>query len=301
MLRIAAPAKINLTLHVTGRRADGYHTLDSLVAFADVFDHVSVDHAETLSLEVVGPNAAALSATHAQENIVLRAARVLASAIGTEKGAHVVLHKVLPVAAGIGGGSADAAAVLLALSRLWHSDLPQESLLALAAAIGADVPVCLQGRATQIGGVGEQFVDVPSLPPSWLVLANPGVALSTPEVFRMRTGAFSEPAPLDVAPPDAAALASELAKRRNDLTAAAISLVPGIGVALSALAALPGALLSRMSGSGATCYALFASEGEAQAAARILRADHRGWWIVAAPLLSEFDAFALGGKPNLQR
>lgn len=292
---VLAPAKINLTLHVTGRRDDGYHLLDSLVVFAGIHDRVTLEPLEApddgLALAVTGPYAAPLRGTADGDNIVLRAARALAEATGVPAAARITLDKALPVAAGIGGGSADAAAALRGLCRLWGVSLPAAQMYALAARLGADVPVCLRGRATLVSGVGEVLSDAPPLPAAWLVLANPGVPLSTPAVFKARGGAFSDPLPLDEAPRDAAALAAALARRRNDLTAAAISLAPEIGTALAALGALPGCLLARMSGSGVTCWGLFETEYAAVSACRALRAAHPLWWSEAAPLLAETAPF----------
>jgi 4-diphosphocytidyl-2-C-methyl-D-erythritol kinase len=288
-LVVTAPAKVNLSLHVTGRRADGYHLLDSLVVFAGVYDRLTLDAADTLSLTVEGPGAAALAGLAATDNIVLTAARTLAAATGTRRGAHLTLHKALPVAAGIGGGSADAAAALTGLARLWGVSLPADAWTGLAAALGADVPVCLRGRPTTLGGIGEILAEAPPLPAAWLLLVNPGVALSTPAVFRARQGPFGPPAPLDRAPADAAALAAALAVRRNDLSEAAISLAPEIGDVLDALSGQPGCLLSRMSGSGATCWGLFAGAAACRAGAAALRQAHPRWWIAPAPVLGTSD------------
>lgn len=297
-VRVAAPAKVNLTLHVTGRRDDGYHLLHSLVVFAGLFDRVILEPADRLSLEVVGPNASALAGVPTDDNIVLRAAWALAAATGSPKGARITLHKMLPVAAGIGGGSTDAAAALHGLMRLWDVRLPTDRLLQLAGGLGADVPVCLRGRPTEMSGVGEILREPPPLPAAWLLLVNPGVPLSTPQVFKARSGEFGKEMPLSDAPRDAAALASALAVRRNDLTAAAVSLVPEIGRVLATIAVLPGCLLSRMSGSGATCWGLFTTEYECRAAARALRLESPGWWIEPAPLLGAFDPFELAeGQP----
>lgn len=286
---VAAPAKVNLSLHVVGRRADGYHLLDSLIAFAGIGDTVRAEEAEDLSLVVDGPFAPALEAALPAEsrNIVLAAARRLAEQAGVAPAARLTLTKRLPVAAGIGGGSADAAATLLALCRLWALRPAGPDLMALALELGADVPVCLHGRAANVSGVGERIEDAPALPPAWLVLANPLVAVSTPAVFKARRGRFNQAAPLIEAPADAAALADALRARANDLTKAAVSLAPEIGGVLVDLGALPGCLLARMSGSGATCFGLFAAEAEARAAAAALADSRPQWWCAAAPLLTE--------------
>jgi 4-diphosphocytidyl-2-C-methyl-D-erythritol kinase len=284
----AAPAKLNLYLHVVGRRADGYHLLDSLVAFAGVHDTVVAAKANALTLAIEGPFAAALSAE--ADNLVLRAARALADIAGVRPWAALTLVKRLPVAAGIGGGSADAAATLSATSALWQITHKPGALAKLALTLGADVPVCLAGKAAQMAGIGEKIDPAPALPRVPLVLVNPLVPLATPPVFKARSGPFSKAAPLEAAPRDARDLAEALATRRNDLTDAARGLVPEIGAILAVLAAQPGCLLARMSGSGATCFALFAHDAEARAAAAALRAAQPGWWIAASELLSDTSA-----------
>jgi len=282
VVTVEAPAKVNLTLLVTGKRPDGYHLLDSLVAFAGIGDTITARAADALTLIVDGPTAASLPEG---ENIVIKAARLLAEAAGVPLAAEIHLTKRLPVAAGIGGGSADAAATLNALSRLWQIELPPERMQALALSIGADVPVCLAGRPTRMEGVGEVLTPAPALPPAWLVLVNPLVPLSTPSVFKARTASFSTPDPLTHSPADAHALAEALGARRNDLTAPAIALLPLVGEMLAAIAAQPDCLLARMSGSGATCFGLFADEATARAAAAALSAHQPGWWVAPAPLL----------------
>lgn len=289
-MRRAAPAKINLYLHVTGRRADGYHLLDSLVAFAAVHDTVVAEKANALTLAIEGPFAAALSAE--ADNLVLRAARALADAAGVRPWAALRLVKRLPVASGIGGGSADAAAALLAAGELWRITHKPGALAKLALKIGADVPVCLEGRAAQMGGIGEKVDPAPPLPRVPLVLVNPLVPLPTPAVFKARSGPFSKPAPLATAPRDARDLAEALAARRNDLTDAALGLVPEIKGMLAALEARPGCLLARMSGSGATCFALFARDDEARATAVALRAAKPAWWVAASELVGDTSKLA---------
>ena len=283
--RSSAPAKINLYLHVTGRRADGYHTLDSLMAFAGVGDTVAAEAAPDLSLAVDGPRAAEVPADSG--NLVLMAAERLRRAAGVEAGARLTLTKRLPTASGIGGGSADAAAALRVLARLWGIAPDDARLGRVALETGADVPVCLHGKAAFAAGIGEILTPASFLPPAWLVLVNPGVALATPAVFKARQGAFSAPAPFGPPVADAAALAGLLKVRRNDLTSAAVALVPEIGAVLGALEAQPGILLARMSGSGATCFGLWAERPAAEAAARALSKSHARWWVVAAPLLAD--------------
>jgi 4-diphosphocytidyl-2-C-methyl-D-erythritol kinase len=269
-----APAKVNLHLHVVGRRPDGYHLLDSLVIFADVGDRVSVSPAKELSLSVIGPFAAQLQAE--DDNLVLRAARALAAHAALIPKGHLVLEKNLPVASGIGGGSADAAAALRLLSRFWGVE--PAALGKLAAGLGADLPVCLAGRPALMSGIGEVLAPVPELPDVGIVLVNPRVAVSTPTVFGARQGSFSIPLLLPaMVSQDATALAAALLPARNDLEAPARVLVPVIGTVLSVLANAPGCLMARMSGSGATCFGLFATPGEARASARSIMRD--GWWV----------------------
>ena len=287
---VTAPGKINLYLHVTGRRPDGYHELDSLVAFAGVGDRVAVSPADALSLDLTGPFAEALAAD--PDNLVLRAARLLARAGGIEPRAAIALEKNLPVAAGLGGGSADAAAALRALARLWNLAIAADDVAALALELGADVPVCLAGRAAFVGGIGEDLAPPPRLPPAHIVLVNPGVALSTATVFGELGGVFTGPGRFAEAPADAASLARALAALSNDLEAPARRLCPEVDQALAALAAEPGCLLARMSGSGATCFGLFANAGHGAAAAGRIGAVHSGWWVAPAPLL--YDPVANG-------
>jgi 4-diphosphocytidyl-2-C-methyl-D-erythritol kinase len=280
--RWPARAKLNLYLHVVGRRGDGYHLLDSLVAFADVGDELTVAPAQALSLAVTGPQAASLQDAP-RDNLVWRAAELLARHAGRAPAAALTLAKHLPVASGVGGGSSDAAAALRALDALWQLGLDETELASLGATLGADVPVCLAARASWLGGIGEQIEPAPALPEVTAVLVNPGVALPTPAVFKARRGEFSPPARFAM-PIDAAGLAALLADRRNDLTPPAIALVPAIGEVLDRLAALDGALLARMSGSGATCFALFARRESAQAAAARLAAERPGWWVAEGKL-----------------
>ncbi len=267
ILRRFAPAKVNLFLHVTGRRGDGYHLLDSLAVFPAVGDVVGAAPGEGLTLRITGRFGAVLRAE--PDNLLLRAAR----ALRPEGEIALSLEKNLPVASGIGGGSADAAAALRLLARCWGVETPLE---AIALGLGADVPVCLESRPARMGGIGEVLSPAPVLPRFGMVLVNPGVAVPTPAVFRARRGDFRPAAVLPEGWADAAGMVADLARCANDLQAAAIGIEPVIGEVLRALAALPGALLARMSGSGATCFALFATPEEAAAAAEAI--NRPGWW-----------------------
>ena len=276
----AAPAKVNLYLHVLGRRGDGYHLLDSLAVFGPAADQLTlVDPWAPLALDVAGAFAAGL---HGEaDNLALRAARALAAAACVAPRGALLLDKILPVASGIGGGSADAAAALRLLNRAWGLGWTPGQLLPVAAALGADVPVCIESRAARMGGVGDVIAAAPRLPPVWLLLVNPGVALATPAVFAARSGDFSPPAQLPDSWPDAAAMATDLRACTNDLERTAASLCPPIAGVLAAIAGQPGCLLARMSGSGATCFGLFAEQARAQAAAAAMPA---AWWASAGPL-----------------
>lgn len=279
-----ARAKVNLALHVTGRRADGYHLLDTLVAFPDIGDRLFAEAADDLSLAVTGPFAGSLSADD-DDNLVLQAARRLRERLARPIGARLTLEKNLPVASGIGGGSADAAAVLRLLTRLWSVGIAETDLAGIALSLGADVPMCLASRALAARGIGEDIALLPELPQVGIVLVNPGVEVATPAVFKALERRDNPPLPpLPDGFGDPAALCDWLAATRNDLEAPAVAIAPVIAEVLAALRACPGTLLARMSGSGATCFALHDSVDAAKAAAGRLGDAHRAWWIRAASL-----------------
>ncbi len=271
MLTEEAPAKVNLFLHVTGRRANGYHVLDSLAVFPGAGDTVTAGPSDRLSLRITGPCAAGLLT--GGDNLVLRAARALAAEAGIVPRAALVLEKRVPVASGIGGGSADAAATLRLLSRAWG--LGDDAPGVVAAQLGADVPVCVAARPAVMRGVGEILLAAPDLPAFGMVLVNPGVAVATPAVFAARQGGFKPPVELPASWPDVLTMAADLARWTNDLEPPAVALCPPISDVLAWLRAQPGCLLARMSGSGATCYGLFADPAVATGLAR---AAPSGWW-----------------------
>ena len=276
-MRVFAPAKVNLALHVTGRRADGYHLLDSVVVFAGIGDWLEIVPSDALSLTVAGPRAAGVPAD--RRNLIWRAAE----AFSPGRGAAITLEKHLPHAGGIGGGSADAAAALRGLAALWGVPLPGD---AAVLSLGADVPVCLFGRPARMSGIGERVSALPPLPPVWIVLANPGVEVPTGPVFGALARADNPPLPEIPAGgwSDAAALVDWLCRTRNDLEPPARALVPVIGPVIDALNAQPGCLMARMSGSGGTCFGLFAQEGAAWDAAATL-SGQPGWWVQAGGLI----------------
>jgi len=267
-----AHAKVNLWLNVVGRRDDGYHLLDSLVAFVDLADHVEARPGDRLMLGLDGPLAGALAGE--ADNLVLKAARLLADRAGVAPRAAIRLIKHIPVAAGLGGGSADAAATLRELVDFWRVAMPEDELFDLAAHLGADVPMCFAGRTAFVSGVGERLTVAPPLPECAVLLVNPGTALPTSDVFAARRGAFSPARPAPRPWRDLAALVGVLAERGNDLTAAAVSLAPMVGRVLEALARTEARHVA-MSGSGATCFALYDSQDLARRAASALPAS---WW-----------------------
>lgn len=276
-----AHAKVNLWLNVVGRRADGYHLLDSLVAFVDLADGVEVQPADRLSLEVDGPLAHTLAGE--TDNLVLRAARLLADKAGVSPRAAIRLTKRVPVAAGLGGGSADAAAVLLELVDLWRVALPQEELFDLAAGLGADVPMCLAGRTAHVTGIGEQLWTAPPLPDCAILLVNPRIALPTRAVFAARQTGFSTARAITRPWRDLTDFTAVLAERGNDLTTAALSLAPAVGDVLGRLGRSRGVRHAGMSGSGATCFALYDRLDLAARAASELPAT---WWSHAGTFVS---------------
>jgi 4-diphosphocytidyl-2-C-methyl-D-erythritol kinase len=277
-VRVRAPAKLNLFLHVGDRRPDGYHALESLVAFAAESDLLECVAAPELSLQVSGPFARALGDTG--DNLVLRAARALQS----ERGAALTLRKNLPVAAGLGGGSADAAAALRGLNALWHLGRSEAELLEIAAELGSDVPACVLSRPLWMEGRGEKVTAVPTLPPIKLVLVNPGFMVPTKAVFgtlnaRSGIGSMYRPPASLVTVWD---LVTYLADAGNDLEGPASLIAPDIDHVLGALAHEPGCVHAQMSGSGATCFGLFQEGPWAAGAAERLALDHPHWWVHAS-------------------
>ncbi|PRY92275.1 4-(cytidine 5'-diphospho)-2-C-methyl-D-erythritol kinase [Donghicola tyrosinivorans] len=271
--RAFAPAKVNLALHVTGQRQDGYHLLDSLVVFVGIGDRITVSKADDLSLTVTGPRAAGVPT--GPENLVLKAATLLRG--DQPLGAQISLEKNLPAAAGIGGGSSDAAATLRALAALWQCDLPNDNGLSL----GADVPVCLTAQSCRMEGIGEQITPLPNLPTLHMVLVNPGVEVPTPVVFK---GLASKDNPaMEALPQEPSTLGfiAWLGRQRNDLEPPARAHAPEITAVLDAMAATDQVLLHRMSGSGATCFALYPSMEAAAAAAIVLKQTNTDWWVAS--------------------
>lgn len=283
-LTALAPAKVNLCLHVGGPRADGYHPIASLVAFADIGDGIRIERAERLSLTVTGPFGAGLGG---QDNLILTALRALGQATGIgDPTIAVTLDKQLPVAAGLGGGSSDAATALRLTRDLLALDIDEAGLAAVAGRIGADGPMCLSARTAWAEGIGDRITLVAGLPPLAAVLANPGVLSPTGSVYaaydRDVIGRSDRPGlPDDLS---TAGLARWLSDCRNDLERPAVTLNPVIGETIAAMAGAAGNRLSRMSGSGATVFGLFDGPEAARAAAEQLSTDHGDWWVRACVL-----------------
>ena len=280
---LAAPAKINLTLHIVGQRDDGYHLLDSLVAFTKSGDDIRLQlaphrDADDHQLSITGPFGDDIET--GADNLVFKAARLF----GTDLPAlDIHLTKNLPVASGIGGGSADAAATLKAISKLLRLPQPSEKQIV---SLGADVPVCMNSHTVRMGGIGEELSAIPALPHLYIVLANPRIGVSTPDIFK--TLENKNNAPLSAFPSTGWETSADfiewLKHGRNDLQATAIKLCPTIETCLNAIADLKGVVLHRMSGSGATCFGLFSNESDAHAAADTLKAEHPDWWVMASSL-----------------
>ncbi|WP_394154759.1 4-(cytidine 5'-diphospho)-2-C-methyl-D-erythritol kinase [Loktanella salsilacus] len=282
-LTATAPAKVNLTLHVTGQRDDGYHLLDSLVVFADVGDQLTVTPSPDLRLTVGGPFAMGVPTD--DRNLVMQAARALADLRGVTQGAAIKLDKSLPHSAGIGGGSSDAATALRLLADFWHvAPLPADH--PAVAALGADVPVCLSGPGPlRMQGIGDHVTPAPALPDCALVLVNPKVDTPTPAVFKglaMRNHPAMATLPENL---DLDGFASWLSQQRNDLLDPARKIAPDIDAVLARLRKLPHIKAAGLSGSGATCWALVADMAAARLAARAVQVAEMGWWVAPAALL----------------
>lgn len=281
-LALNAPAKVNLALHVTGRRADLYHLIDSIAVFAEIGDRIEVAAADRLNVSLSGRFAA--HAPGDRTDLAWRAAEAFFAAAGLKPGAAIRVEKNIPAGAGLGGGSADAAAVLVALDRFFETRIPAKILGAIGLNLGADVPMCLRGGALRARGIGEEIEPLEGWPALPLVLVWPGRSVSTAEVFR--TLPKRENPPLPPLPPlprigTAEDAASWLALCRNDLEGPALALTAEIGEALRLLRGHH-CMLARMSGSGSACFGLYADIAAAQAAALALRKDRPGWWVEAA-------------------
>ena len=283
-----ASAKINLYLHIENRRDDGYHTLDSLVAFcSDIADEVTIAPAQALTFSCEGPYASALSHDADEDNLVIRAARAFSSLIGRSLDCTITLRKNLPVAAGIGGGSSDAAACIHALMAHWGITSPPEGLDAMLLKLGADVPACFAGKGAYMRGIGGDIAPLDAaLPDLYAVLVNPNVPCATPPIFKaLRPDDFSGSA---LHAPQTFESARDLmhflSRQHNDLTRAAIDHVPAIRDVLFTIKKAQNCAVARMSGSGATCFGLFYDRASAEHAAKMIAAAHPDWWVCSSAL-----------------
>lgn len=284
VLTIFAPAKINLYLHVTGRLDNGYHTLDSLIAFADIGDQIIIEPATDFKLSIDGPYAGAFNAKERDasphsSNLLVQAVWSIAQAAQKVPNVHISLTKNLPLASGLGGGSADAAAAIWGLLEWWEISNQASYLPGLMARLGADIPVCLHCRPTRVRGIGDVLDPVPLLDEIPVILINPGKPCPTAEVFMHYAHDFKEPIPLPDDLEDFSTLVEFLRFQDNDLSRSACEIVPEIKSIIEALQGQDGCALARLSGAGATCFGLFKSEKDAQKAAREISANNPDWWV----------------------
>ena len=281
-ISVFAPVKINLSLQIIGRRNDGFHLLESLIVFADQGDELSVSTADSLTLKIKGPFAGSLSTD--KNNLVIKAATLLADFHEIRPKAHIELNKNIPIASGLGGGSADAAATLHALTKLWRLPISDQDLNKIAEQIGSDVPVCLNQKSAVMEGIGARIRRLGNLPKFGILLVNPNFPVSTQEVFRKYEANFSEPGSLNEIPKNRIAYLILLQTLQNDLTQASINTASEIKNILSVLNELNNQLLVRLSGSGGTCFALFENTKNAQEAAEKLNKKFPDWWIKSASI-----------------
>lgn len=295
-MKIIAPAKLNLFLHITGRRDDGYHLLESLFVFTSFGDEITITSADTISLTINGPFASIIACEKIEKNLVYRAALLLQKKYAVKQGAHIILTKNIPVGAGLGGGSSDAAAVLKALNQFWQLQIDSETLATMGLSLGADIPACIVEKPALVFGIGDQVTPIAFPFSLSVLLINPNKSLSTPMVFQ----AYKETnTPFSASEhinrfEDLNTLFAFLKKTRNDLEAAAIQLQPDIQIILSTLKQNTRCELARMSGSGATCFALFRNHDEAQSAEKLLKKQFPHYWIFLSEIKNGHDSSRRG-------
>ena len=285
MLTLLAPAKLNLFLHITGRRHDGYHFLESLIAFAGIYDTLHVTNSPDITLTITGRFGNVLQHT-ADTNSIIIAAKALAKLGNVSSGAAMTLEKELPIASGIGGGSSDAATALRLLSRHWNLSLPDDAMMELSRSLGSDVPCCYRATPAIMHGIGDQITKISALPLLPIVLVNPLKPLSTPLVYKIGVSQFTPSRLGETIPTSIGELLSYLHTTHNDLEAPATRLCPEITEIIAQLKAQDGCTLARMSGSGATCFGIFSSKATAAKAASNLQEIRPAWWIEASTLLA---------------
>lgn len=283
MCTVNAHAKINLYLHVTGKRPNGYHELDSLVTFADIYDEIKIEQADQFSLTINGEFAATLNTDN---NLITKAAQKLAQALGKDLSIAMTLNKSIPVEAGLGGGSADAAATIRGLLQFWNIDADDiTNLDEILMTLGADVPVCFAQQPVRMTGIGEILTPAPHIPETHCVLVFPGVSSSTPQVFAHYKGPFGKPVPLPEKWQDQDDFLNFIKSQHNDLYPPARERMPIIDEALNALQYQTGCTLTRMLGSGSTCIGFFETEDQACRAADEIYSTHSNWWVKNTQLL----------------
>lgn len=281
--QLQAPAKINLFLHITGKRDDGYHLLQSVMVFVDVGDRIDFAPHDTLFLDVEGPFAGEMPQAH--DNLIYKAAQLLAKEYGTHVRGRVNLNKLLPVASGIAGGSSDTAAALKGFARLWGLPDEHDRMMKLAQKLGADVPACFIGKPVWAEGTGEKIMRLPEMPAMHFVLVNPLIQTPTPEVFARFRNRYSPPIQFSGRRKTMQEWIADLKNYRNDLTDAAMEVTPQIREVLDALNATPNCRLARLSGSGATCFGVYDTAEAAIAAVNKLKLAQPRWWVAPANLV----------------
>ena len=274
VIEVLAPAKINLFLHLISKRLDGYHNIESLIAFTDFGDLIKVEEATELTLEIEGPFAEDIKGLDEEQNLVMRAAVGLNKLTGKYLGAKITLVKNIPVSSGIGGGSSDAAATIKALQKLWHLSIPDGDILKICLSLGADVPACLYGNPVFVSGMGEELRPIQGLSDFYCVLVNPRIQISTPTIFNSFDGGFSS----SISHSGDEDLFG-FVRFSNDLQKPADVLVPEIQQAIESLMGEKGCKLARMSGSGATCFGLFDKKDDVEKAFGGIKAKNSNWWV----------------------
>lgn len=276
MRTLSAPAKVNLYLHVTGKREDGYHLLESMMCFADICDEVTVTPSDKITITADGEFASLVPTD--SSNIAYKAAEKLQPFCGN-KGADIHITKNLPVGAGIGGGSADAAAVLHLLNEIWEVKLSDNRLAEIGLSLGADVPICLNRKAALVSGIGENICNIATMPEIYIVLVNPKQHVATPQIFKMGFEKFTNYGVNDNFPKEASSVLEYLARQHNDLMPNAVKILPVIGDILAIIKNTSGCVFSRMSGSGATCFGIFENRHDSQNASDLIKKLHPNWWV----------------------
>ena len=280
MISMLAPAKVNLYLHVVGKRTDGYHLLDSLFVFADYGDKITIEPDDHLSLTILNSDLSC-----GEDNIIIKATRKLADFLGKEPNVQIVLEKNLPIASGIGGGSTDAAATLLGLIQLWQVQIEKTDLMKIALELGADVPSCIEKIPVQVSGIGEKLAPAPAVPKLPMILVNPNKPVSTPMIFKTRAPVFSEAMPFVEPVKEIDEFIDELKKRHNDLQPTACQIEPAVQDVLNELFACPLTLFNQMSGSGGTCFGLFKTSIDAEKTADLIKSRHPDWWVQTTKMI----------------